>query len=354
MSASLDNGPSSTSNEPVITPQLPPQYALGLRHVGITAFWVVVFLFFSYLPLRSTDLWGHTTWGHWILQNHRLPTEDPFFPLAQGMAVVDSAWLSQVTFAAFDQQFGPQGLSALFALLVTATLLLFARAFYLISHRMGPTIVGVLLVLLVGWSRATTLRPETFGALLLAAIVLLVTRDLYATSTSERPSSRWLTWLGIPLAMAVWANFHGSYLIGLIFLGCVALGHAIDVAWAQRSLRAAFADATVQRWAFVTELSLLATFINPYGVNLLVYNLKFAGNPNLLEILEWQPLVILGVGGREFAVSIVLLLVLFRISRARVTATQVLLLAVFGFAAIKGIACWAGMHRSSLGLCSHT
>jgi hypothetical protein len=137
--------------------------------------------------------------------------------------------------------------------------------------------------------------------------------------------------------MAIWANFHGSYLIGLIFLGCIALGQAIDVAWSQRSLRAAFADAGVQRWAFATELSLLATFLNPYGVNLLVYNLKFAGNPNLRDILEWQPLVILGIGGREFAASIVLLLVLFRISRARVTATQVLLLAVFGFAAIKGI-----------------
>jgi hypothetical protein len=180
MSASLDNGPSSTSNEPVITPQLPPQYALGLRHVGITAFWVVVFLFFSYLPLRSTDLWGHTLWGHWILQNARLPVEDPYFPLAQGMLAVDSAWLSQVTFAAIDRQFGPQGLSALFALLVTVTLLLFARAFYRISGRMGPTLVGVLLVLTVGWSRATTLRPESFGTLLLAAIVLLVTRDLYA------------------------------------------------------------------------------------------------------------------------------------------------------------------------------
>jgi hypothetical protein len=146
-----------------------------------------------------------------------------------------------------------------------------------------------------------------------------------------------ILWLGLPTLFCVWANLHGSYVVGLAFLGCVALGTAIDVGWREKSFAAMFQSPDVQRWVFLAELALLATLINPYGLDLLVYNLTFASNPNLQTILEWQPLVVFGVGGREFALSIVLLLVLWRVSRAPVSAVQVLLLALFCFASLKSV-----------------
>lgn len=345
MTTSLDQEPESESESsaktPTLTPKIAPRWALKVAHIGVAAFFAVVFILFSYLPLRSTDLWGHTLFGHWILEHHALPTEDPFFPLAQGMQVVDSAWLSQVIFGIVDQYAGPNGLSVMFSLLVLATTLVLARTFFLQSQRLVPMLIASLAVLVVGWSRATTLRPECFGALLFAILLWIITRtDIKSDRESNAPSPRLALaafWGGIPLLFCLWANLHGSYLVGLILLGCCALGKAIDCAWQNKSLMAALQDADVQRLAFVTEVALLATFINPYGWDLLIYNLTFARNVNLATVLEWQPLVILGVGGREFALSWVLLLFLWRLSKAPVTATQVLVLAVFSFASIKSM-----------------
>jgi hypothetical protein len=343
MPASLGSQPQSKAKEPVLTPKLPPHWALGPAHLAITAVWVMIFLLFSYLPLRSTDLWGHTLWGQWILEHHQLPTEDPFAPLAAGMKVVDSAWLSQIIFATVERSFGPVGLSVLFSTTVLATLLLLARSFYLQSRSSLLMMLGVALVLIVGWSRATTLRPENFAALAFAIMIWFVTGSLFSTPPSNeareqaRPRSNLLLWLALPALFCAWANLHGSYLVGLAFLGCIALGTAIDVGWRERSFGALFKSADVQRWVFLTELCLLATLINPYGLELLTYNLTFAANPNLQNIIEWQPLVVLGIGGREFALSIVLLLILWRVSRAPVSATQVLLLALFSFAALKSL-----------------
>ncbi|HTN75063.1 MAG TPA: hypothetical protein VL096_07445 [Pirellulaceae bacterium] len=341
MSASLPNEPGPKHAEPVLTPKLSAAWALRLSHVGIAAFFALFFLLFSYLPLRGTDLWGHTLFGEWILEHRALPTEDPYFKLAQGMEVVDSAWLSQVLFAWVEQQAGPNGLSILFASLSLATLLVLARAFYLQSHRLLPMMVGAVVVIIVGWSRATTLRPEAFGGLLFAVLIWLVTRSEQNSSEVQSPAqrtARLLTlWLGLPVLFCLWANLHGSYICGLIFLGCCLIGRAIDVAWTSRSALAVVQDPAVQRWAFLSELALVATFINPYGIELLVYNLRFAQNANLATILEWQPLLILGVGGIEFFFSWIVLLFVWRHSKARISAAQLLVLAAFSLLSIKSM-----------------
>jgi hypothetical protein len=165
----------------------------------------------------------------------------------------------------------------------------------------------------------------------------LITRDSLEQRDGSTSHKGWTLWLAVPILMCLWANLHGSYLIGLILLACLALGTAMDAAIRERSLAAIFSDGKVQRYAFLAELAFVATLINPYGFQLLIYNLTFARNPNLASILEWQPLVILGIGGREFALSVIVLLGLWRWSRAPVSATQVLLLALFGFAAIQSL-----------------
>jgi hypothetical protein len=205
--------------------------------------------------------------------------------------------------------------------------------------------LGVVCVLVVGFSRVTTMRPELFGGLCFAVLLWLLTRaeprpapDDAASAPAAPPRSAvWTLWLAVPLVMCLWTNLHGSYLCGLVLLGCYALGKLIDVAWSQRSVWAALCDGGVQRAAFLCELGLLATLINPYGLDLLVYNLTFARSPNLASIAEWMPLVILGVGGREFALSLVALLFVWRHSKLRVSATQVLALAAFGLLSVKSV-----------------
>ena len=68
--------------------QAPRVLALWTAVIGL------VYLALSYQPLWHTDLWGHLGYGRWIWEHGRLPETEPLMPLAEGMAFIDSAWLT--------------------------------------------------------------------------------------------------------------------------------------------------------------------------------------------------------------------------------------------------------------------
>jgi len=338
MTLETEDTPTTTNSDVELAPKLSPRWALAPRHLAIVGFWCIFFLVLNYLPLRPTDLWGHTAFGSWILEHRQLPTEDPYQPLAAGVTVVDSAWLSQVIYAVIERSYGGEGLSGVFALCTLLTFLVLARTCYLQSRQILPSFLGVILAMIVGWSRLATIRPENFALLCFAVLIWLVVSSVDKGARPGMPQERQLRlWIGIPLVMMLWANLHGSFLCGLAFLGCYFAGSVIETGWRTRRWRAVADDANVRRWLYLCELAVLSTLLNPYGVDLLLYTSLFGGNDNLRDILEWQPLVILGVGGREFALSWVILLFLFRHSLRRVSVTHVLLLGVFGLAVAYGV-----------------
>ena len=327
--------------EPLLEPKLHPQWALSARHLLLIAGWCLFFYTLNCFPLRQTDLWGHVAYGEWILQHRELPAEDPFVPVFQGMRSVDTAWLSQVLYALAYRGGGGEAFSAIFALTILASYLVLARTFYLQTRSLGITHFALLLVLVVGWSRISTIRPENFGELFFALLLwLIVSSGNSAAAGDGEPASRAASlrfWLGIPALMLIWANMHGSFVCGFMVLACFGAGAVLETAWETKSLRAVLADRRVRRWLLVGELALAATLINPYGMDLLLQTTWFANNENLHEVSEWQPVIILDVGGREFALSAVLLMFLFRHSRRRVAVSHVLLLALFGATVIRGV-----------------
>ena len=86
---------------------------------GWTALLGSVYLLLSYLPLYHTDLWGHLAYGRWIWENGRLPVTEPLLPLAQGMPMVDTAWLSQLIALGFFRRFGITAMQFLYAASIT-------------------------------------------------------------------------------------------------------------------------------------------------------------------------------------------------------------------------------------------
>lgn len=317
------------------------RYALKPRHAAACAVLAGLFLVLNYVPLRQTDLWSHVALGQWITRHGRLPAEDPLLPLAEGMPLVDSAWLSQVILAKVVSRGGAVWLSNLFAMVVLVTTLFWARTHYLRTRRFGTTAVATALTLVFGFSRLATMRPEIFGGLCFALLLWMLAQG----SPDDRnhplrlaPPESWSPrWFFLPALFALWANLHGSMIVGFAVLGCCVVGEAIEVLWQQRRILAVLADRTTRRWIVLTELCLAASLLNPYGGGLLVHVFTFAHHPAIAVISEWQPLVVLGVGGREFALSLVVLLVVFRQSRRRVLPTEVLLLAVFAVAAVMHV-----------------
>lgn len=326
--------PEANSAEPVLTPKLSPAWGLRLWQLPCVVLLGLVFLIANYLPLRPTDLWGHVSWGHWIISHQQLPAEDPFFKLAQGMPVVDSAWLSQIIFAAIDRAGGPQWLSNAFALVTLATWLVLWRVLYLRTNNWLSSFLMLAVVFALAWSRLTTIRPENFAWLSFALLWWCLQSDQSRPADSR--AFRWQVWIGVPLVMVLWANLHGSFICGLLVLGAYALGEAISAWWRTRSLRAMLSSRDVQVYFFVAELAVLATLVNPYGIDLHLTTLVFARNENLRDVLEWQPLSFGATASYEFVAAWVLAMLLLRFSRRPVAPAHVILLAAFGLATLGG------------------
>ena len=327
--------------EPAAKPlrlELSDRFALRWQHVVLCTALSLFFVYLSYVPIFHSDIWGHVHYGNWIIENGQLPQEDPFLPLAEGMYVVDNAWLAQVIFAKVESIGGPQGMSSLFALTVFATYLIYARIFFLFSRNPLLVIAGLFLLFFVGFSRHAIIRPEIFGGLCLAVLFWMLVRvePWQCRVLGGRPQSnddrwpRWM-WLCIPLMFLFWANAHGSFAVGLVVLGCHALGRVIEVVWKTRNPLACFFDRDCQRWILMTELAVAATLINPYGLDLLIQTARFGQNPNLRDVMEWYPLKLIDLEGIQYCISIVLMVVLLRHSRIRMRATEVLMLMFFAF-----------------------
>jgi len=305
--------------------------------IPVVAGFAAFYAYLSYIPLFYTDIWGHVSYGKWMLEHGALPTEDPFLPLSRGMQVVDSSWLSQLLLGWGEAWNGAEALVLMFALTSWCTYLILCRAFYLLSGRWSLAVFGTLLALFINFGRHGIIRPEIFGGLCMAILIWLVIRGepwrsravLFSGKEADDAKQPWVLWIGIPLLFMTWANLHGSFFLGIVVLGCHAVGRALEVAWKARNPLAALKDRWVIRWAFLTELALVASLVNPYGMDLLIEAVLFGRNPNLKDILEWYSLKLIDAEGIQFALISLLWIALYRFSRQRVSPVDLLLLLTF-------------------------
>jgi len=111
---------------------------------------------------------------------------------------------------------------------------------------------------------------------------------------------------------AVWANLHGSFIVGFALLGCYAAGRALEVLWETGQPLQILRDRAFLQWSGLTELAVLGTLCNPLGMDLLVQTLAFPTHPNLKDIIEWYPLEMMSLEGIPMAASWVLTVALLR------------------------------------------
>jgi hypothetical protein len=159
------------------------------------------------------------------------------------------------------------------------------------------------------------IRPQTFSLLLFVLLSLVL---------SSR--HRWLL-LFAPAIMALWANMHGGFPIGLVLIGAHCLGAFIDAAW--RRGRGVFRDPATWSLVFCLLFSVLATLVNPYGWKVYQYVGVTSTSAAGRRIDEWLPPSLDLLTGKLFIASIVLVLVLLALPGRRPTIRQVCLLVCF-------------------------
>lgn len=195
-------------------------------------------------------------------------------------------------------------------------------------------VAGCCVFLLVEWQQLAVVRPQLGGLLCYVALLVLLT------------SRRWrrTNWIIVSGLFVVWANLHGSFLVGLAVLAAFCAGRAFDVIRRCRRAAAVLHDTRVRRYFLLAEIAAVAALLNPYGIDLYAETFSVASNANLADLVEWGPLHLRMRQGQAAALAALALMFLYRFSPRRISTSEVLLLVGFGGAALwisRMIVWWA-------------
>jgi hypothetical protein len=232
--------------------------------------------------LRDPDIWWHLRNAQTLLATGRFPTADTYSFTVHGQPWINPEWLSELPYYLgfrFDAERG------LFLVMLFVLWAIVAGLLFLAWQRSGDiksaflaTWAGVLLA-------AINLGPRTilFGWLCFLAELALL------QSFRTRPARAWLL---VPL-FALWINLHGTWLIGLAYLGLFFLSGLVGFSWPR--LEAVRWTARELRILLGVALcSIAALFLNPYGWRLVLYPFDFVFRQrlNVASIDEWAPVAL--------------------------------------------------------------
>jgi hypothetical protein len=213
------------------------------------------------------DLWHRLAVGEYICNTRHFPTGETFSYLASYQEIADHEWGSGIIFYGLWSHGGGVAivLAKIITLAVTLTLIVWAG-----KGDRRPTLLVmafyavILLALLPSFQ--STLRCMAFTHLIFALWVYLWQR--------ERRGLAALAWV-YPLTMIAWANLHGGFVIGLLWLALLTM---LELAW----------RGDWKKWGVRFALCALATLVNPYG-----WHLWYATGRALLTTRlgfpEWAP-----------------------------------------------------------------
>jgi hypothetical protein len=284
------------------------------------------------------DLWGHICFGRLILSLGHLPPRDIYSYSAFGHPWHDHEWLSEVIIALCYNAGGIVGLKLFKLACTAATVALLAMAAAETGASMGLQL-AVLTTAAVALGPMVQFRPQLFDFIGLSALLLILARDSYRRAGP--------LWPAIPI-LALWANLHGGFFLGLAVLGAYVAVVAVEDWFGGDGVGRAI------RVGLVLAACALATFANPYGIANWATVLHTLNYPlTRATISEWQGLLFrIGEEWRRspatainFALAIVPFLALAACFAARPRGGDLPLVAI---AALMGVGAWVAVRNLAL------
>jgi len=240
-------------------------------------------LYASTRPVGGVDFWLQAKIGEIILDRGAIPQtlEFPFTEIASERFNAHE-WLVSILFSLALRQWGSYGLSVLTGLLGLGLFVLSARLAYGRSDGHAPVaLLGGLVTLLVENYRHV-LRPELPSLLVMTGLWLVL------QAYGRRPRAALL--LAAALLQALWANVHGSFVLGPVLGGLYLTAAAWEVQQMQGT-SGLLRDAHLRAWLAMQALLILACCATPFGLELLWFALQFGSDKSLTQNLtEWLPL----------------------------------------------------------------
>ncbi|AND92124.1 MULTISPECIES: hypothetical protein [Bradyrhizobium] len=233
------------------------------------------YLFFLYVGdtlLQDSDSFWQIKVGQWILDHGAVPTTDFYSFTRAGAPWISTSWLSQVLLAFSHAQWDWAGPVILTAMATALTAAIFV---YLLDAQIEAprAVLFAMLALLLSLHHVLA-RPHILALPVMVAWVGLL---MAAADRRRAPSWYWL-----PL-MALWANLHGGFVLGLALIGPISL-EAVEHAEKGQRLR------LFMRWVLFGIGAVIASCCTPYGWKTLLGATNILSLGELLSLIfEWMP-----------------------------------------------------------------
>jgi hypothetical protein len=222
---------------------------------------------------QDPDFWWHVRIGRWMVDNGRLPSTDIFTFTVPTHVWTDHEYLTEILMWLVYRGAGLVGLSLAFGLLTWAAFWILYR-----QVRRQPWVIVA-----VGLAIGAVAGSPIWGPRAQMITFFLTCLELYWLQAYLSGRSRALRYF--PLVMVLWANLHGGWVIGFVWLGVALAAELISWAW-DRSNPAHRAH--VRFLAIITVFSVVAVAATPHGFSLYPYPFQTQGSVAQQKlIVEW-------------------------------------------------------------------
>ena len=227
--------------------------------------------------LNDADIWWHLRNAEYLFQTHHLPNYDMYSFTVGGQNWMNHEWLAEVPFYIAWRSGGLVGIALMRLLLVESIFLLLL---YLCWRSSGNFKASVVACFFCSFLASISFGPRMilFGYLYMVLVLVVLERF--------RSTGKGL-W-ALPIIFCLWANSHGSWLLGLIVFGGIAASGLIEGRWGRvESFK--WTRQQLRRLTAAGVASIAALFLNPFGYKLVIYPIQFGSKLKvpIAHVTEW-------------------------------------------------------------------
>ena len=273
------------------------------------------------------DVWWHLKTGEYIVVHKAVPHADPFSYTRAAEPWVAHEWLTDLFIYALYRVAGWEGLSIVFAAILSASFFLLYLRCPRNSYLSGAMAVWGAWATTPVWG----VRPQVLSLLLTSLWLLILEK-------SER--NRRLLWWTLPLTL-LWVNLHAGFALGAALLALFLVGEVLERFLSPQPASANPASANNARLralAFAFLLNLLLVPLNPNGVRMYAYPIQTLRSQAMQTyISEWSSPNFHRADYWPFLLLLLAVVARLAWSRSSVRPRDMLLLLVSTFAALSSI-----------------
>jgi hypothetical protein len=238
--------------------------------------------------IADPDIWWHLRNAEVLVQSHSVVHHDFYSFTAAGSQWINEAWLSELAYYFGWQWMGIRGIYLVMLLEVECILM---GVFALALHSSKNVKAAFLASWLAVWLATVSFGPRTLLAGWMCLVAELFLLALFREGTD-------CTWL-LPPLFVLWANLHGSWLIGMVLLAAFCASGLVQGDWGRLQARR-WTPAQLRKLTVTGSVSVAGLFLNPYTYHLVFYpfNFAFQQKLNVNHVDEWMSLDFHGVRGK--------------------------------------------------------